>query len=268
MVIVKVPIRKSAQDLIDNTSKKTGKYRIQRSGYEYYQDTTKKLQNSKANRVVTTMTRRMPIQKRRVPGQQMIRQESVGKVTRFISGTSAPYAGGKGYASRGRPKGSFYKYTIPGVGPVDVFTHRKWLRSQQRLLAAKMQAQNPGLNYNEAIQQARRIPIQQTQNQPIQISQPQQIIQQQPLQQAQIQQQPQQFQQSQQFDDGWGLLRIKSPFSNMNANNGQAAAPVDPISNAQRPVGNQHTSYYSEPDFFSGKQVMKQRPNVGGFGLW
>jgi hypothetical protein len=186
-----------------------------------------------------------------------------GRLASFITGRKAPFntnpEGSKRYASAGRPKGSFYKYLIPGVGPVDVFTWRKWNRNQQRLLAIKMQTQNPELNYVQAIQTVRRIPTQQIQ-QMNQNPQQQQIMQQQ-VQEQQIQQQY--SQPAVQQDDGWGLLRIKSPLT-MTAPN----TPVNPIANAQAPVGNKYTSYYSEPDFLSGKQVMKQRPNIGGFGLW
>lgn len=228
--------------------------------------------NQNGQRVVVSgkqglLNRRYVPERRRMPGRPLVSREGGAKIVGFISGRQPPVPRSKGYATRGRPKGSFYKYTIPGVGPVDVFTHRKWLRNQQRLLAAKLQAQNPDLTYNQAIVQVRRNTSpesiqtrpnpQQTQNiqpQAVQTQIEEHYEHPQTLQ-APIPQPP--------VDDGWGLLRIKSPLT-MTAPN----TPVDPIANAQRPVGNKFTSYYSEPDFVSGKQVMKQRPNIGGFGLW
>lgn len=39
---------------------------------------------------------------------------------------------GRKQQGRGRPKGS-YKYVIPGVGPVDIFTYKNWLNKQRKL---------------------------------------------------------------------------------------------------------------------------------------
>lgn len=200
--------------------------------------------------------RRLPIAKRRMPGQPMIRQESVGTVTRFISNRAPPRSNSKGYSSRGRPKGT-YKYYIPGVGPAGVFEWRKYQRLKQRQLAMQIQQQSPELSYPEA-----RAALQQVQRQ---IPQPQPQVQQMPQVQTPMSpMSPQVMNQPSSYDDGWNLLRIKSPLSMI----GNRVTPVDPIANTQAPIGNKYTAYYSEPDFISGKQVMKQRPNVGGFGLW
>lgn len=191
---------------------------------------------------------------RKGPVQSMVRKSAANSFTNFVAGRRIPGTHNKGYSSRGRPKGSFYKYSIPGKGPVGVFEWRKYQRYRQRMLAMQIQQQNPELNLNEARAALRQV-------QPTQTYIPQQPIQQ--PQQMYQQTVPVQIVQQRPIDDGWGLLRVKSPFSNM-----APARPVNPIANAQAPIGNRNTAYYSEPDFISGKQVMKQRPNMGGFGLW
>lgn len=203
---------------------------------------------------------RIPVRPQAKPRKQWIRGQSTANVTRFITGRSIPVKQGKGYASRGRPKGS-YKYYIPGVGPVGVFEWRKYQRFKVRQQAMQIQQQNPDLNLNQAYSALRQVqgqtPIPVQNIQPQTVSAPVQRY----VQPTVVIQQPQT-----QFDDGWGLLRIKSPFS--LGGNGMIARPVNPIANAQLPVGNKYSAYYSEPDFISGQQVMKQRPNIGGFGLW
>jgi hypothetical protein len=207
--------------------------------------------------------------KRRKVTSPAVRVETSGRVTQFVTGKRQSYQS-QGYAKPGRPKGSYYKYTIPGVGPVDVFTWRKWNRNQQRLLAAKLQAQSPGLSYNEARQALKQtMPSNpQFQQQVRQI--PQQVQQMQPQAQEQVQQYPQQQypQMQRPVSDGWDLLRVRSPLT--LGTGSQMQRPVEPVLgiNAQAPIGNKFTNYYSEPDFLSGRQVMRTRPNAGGFGLW
>jgi len=213
---------------------------------------------------------RIPIEKKRMPGSPAVRVETSGRVSQFVTGKRQSYQS-QGYAKPGRPKGSYYKYTIPGVGPVDVFTWRKWNRNQQRLLAAKLQSQSPGLSYNEARQALKQtMPSNpQFQQQTRQI--PQQVEQMQPQAQQYPQQaypQPQQMPMQQPVSDGWDLLRVRSPLTLGTGT--QIQRPVEPVMgvNAQAPIGNKFTSYYSEPDFLTGRQVMRTRPNAGGFGLW
>jgi hypothetical protein len=218
--------------------------------------------------VIKNRPRLLSDNRKRMPGSPAVRVETSGRVSQFVTGKRQFYQS-QGYAKPGRPKGSYYKYTIPGVGPVDVFTWRKWNRNQQRLLAAKLQAQSPGLSYNEARQALKQtMPSNpQFQQQARQI--PQQVQQMQPQAQQYPQQaypQPQQMQQP--VSDGWDLLRVRSPLTLGTGT--QMQRPVEPVMgvNAQGPIGNKFTNYFSEPDFLSGRQVMRTRPNAGGFGLW
>lgn len=202
------------------------------------------------------ISRRIPQARVRRPGPSMIRQESAGRVARFITGRNIPRSASKGYSGRGRPKGT-YKYYIPGRGPSSVFEWRKYQRYRQRLAAMELQQQNPDLTYQEARSSLQQIPQQITNQVPVQSG----------YQVATPQPSPPQIIPRQTIDDGWGLLRVKSPIS-MTSPMVSQARPVGIGINAQQPVGNKYTDFYSEPDFISGQQVMKRRSNIGGFGLW
>lgn len=167
------------------------------------------------------------------------------------------YQGKKGYAGRGRPRGASGKYIIPGKGAVGVYEYRKWARYQRRLASmtqqqqlAQMMARNPQLARYYA----------QTGQLPPQVQQPQ--IMAQPIDN----QPPHQIQTAQSgpaLVGSWDLLKLKMPsFQN-------PAVPNSPMNvfRAESPVTNPGGEYYTEPDFMTGRQVLKRR-NLGGFGLW
>jgi hypothetical protein len=67
-------------------------------------------------------------------GGSFIPRARVGRSSggNYSGRSSSGYQGKKGYASRGRPRGPSGKYFIPGRGPVDVFTWRKYMSAMRR----------------------------------------------------------------------------------------------------------------------------------------
>jgi hypothetical protein len=152
------------------------------------------------------------------------------------------YQGKKGYAGRGRPRGPSGRYIIPGKGAVGVYEYRKF-RAQQRL-AQRMQA-------DKISKQSYGPMPQQYPNDPQMQQQIQQQVQQQMQQQPQYQQ-PQYVEQQPQglsLTGGFELLNV-----NMNKN---LNAPKKSVWDVETPQD--YGDYYTEPDFISGKQVLRRR---------
>lgn len=197
--------------------------------------------------------------RRAVP--QFQRQGSGSAVRRSPSGNK--YQGKKGYMGRGRPKGPSGKYIIPGKGAVSVFEWRKWARYQRRM--QEMQQQQ---RIAEMMQKNPQAAVEYQQNAQNTQLQPQgsQIIRQQvhrpyPNQPVYpVQRQPVQTSTGLQMVGSWDLLK-----TSMNTQN-VPARPID-VFNVEKPVTNPGGEYYTEPDFFSGKQVLRRRP-TDRFNLW
>lgn len=186
--------------------------------------------------------------------RRLATQERVSQISREVTGRGLPtkYQGKKGYAGRGRPRGPSGTYIIPGKGAVGVYEWRKWARQQRRLQQlqqtqqlSEQLAQNPNA-YQGRIKYAQPQPPAQ------QISQPRQISQ--PLLQPGIT-----------LAGGWDLLKVGTPGQQqpkINLNNGMKVFQV------QSPVTNPQGDWYTQPDFLTGRQVLRRRGMEGGFGLW
>lgn len=172
------------------------------------------------------------------------------------------YQGKKGYRGRGRPRGPSGRYIIPGKGSVGVYEYRKWLRYQKRMAIMQQQAQmsqmmakNPRLAryYAEtgqlpqpAQEMPQRMPIQRQGQATITkpMSYPAQINTQESAGVSMV--------------GGWDLMRMKMPSFNLNEQSPETNIPMK-VFQVDSPVTNPQGDYYTEPDFITGKQILKRR---------
>jgi hypothetical protein len=187
---------------------------------------------------------------------------------RFSKQSASPnnYSGSSKYASRGRrgsmgrgrPRGS-YKYIIPGKGAISVFEYRKWARYQNRMRIMQRQqeiAQVAKSNPQLAQQMAENPQFDTRQaNMPQQQYNQEQRAYSQPMPQ---QNNPYTFGQASQ-SQGLPMMGSMNLLS-MKMNQGVVQAPVNSVGDPnQTPITNPSGDYYTEPDFFSGKQVLRRR---------
>ncbi len=156
-------------------------------------------------------------------------------------------SGNKGYGSRGRPRGPSGRYIIPGVGAVGVYEWRKWYRKQRAMANLQQGQQIAQQGYKDYSAQP-------SYASPSQLQPQQSTIYQQPIQSLPPAQ-PRPMQQSA------GVSLWDNSFMKLDSgksNNVQGGAMMKSF-NPETPVGNPKGDYYTEPDFFSGKQVLRQR---------
>ena len=166
--------------------------------------------------------------------------------------------GSTGNRRVGRHRGPSGRYFVPGKGAVGVYEWRRWARSQkamQNMMQQQRMAQLMQKGYPQ--EQAQQIAIQ-SQQQQIQQNMPQ-MASQEALQPQQIAQPIQNYpSQGLNLMGGWDMLRIGMPSQQANIR------PVNmmkgaQIFNVETPVTNRDGEYYTEPDFFTGRQVLKRR---------
>jgi len=184
------------------------------------------------------------------------------KLARFVTGSRIAMpvrAKGYGVGTRGsrigRPRGPSGKYYIPKRGAVGVYEWRRWARNQramQRMRLAQQMAQYQ--NYPQRYAQQQRYQ-QMPQQYPSQA--PRQQIMPQPIQNYPQQRPPET--QGVSLMNGWDLLKIGSPSFQpspppaINPNKGAQ------IFNSELPITNPRGDYYTEPDLFTGRQILKRR---------
>ena len=172
-------------------------------------------------------------------------------------GVSVPYSSrgqNKGYGRRGRPKGAYDgRYAAYG----GVYGYRKALAQQRRLALLKAQQE-----MGQAMQQQGQVPNQYNQAPPMPMQRP--ATQQIPFQANQqssvpMPQQPNpQLQQSQTGVSLWdnSFMKLDTGQSNIQKTPGGSMWGAF---NPETPSGEPGGDYYTEPDFFSGKQVLRRR---------
>jgi len=188
------------------------------------------------------------------------------KLARFVSGSrfAMPIkTKGEGVGTHGsrigRPRGPSGKYYIPQRGAVGVYQWRRWARQEramQRMRLAQQLAQMPQRypqrQYYPQEQYPQQTPQQTPQQYPLPQAPRQQII------APPIQNYPPETQ-GVGLTNGWDLLKIGSPSFQPSA-----PPPINPfkgakIFNSELPVTNPQGDYYTEPDLFTGRQILKRR---------
>ena len=232
--------------------RKYGKYKMQMdklARQQTYQQTTSKIKRRlpkpiKAEKFISRLK------------SKRFTEPSV-KLARFVTGSKIAMPvrikkSGTTTGRIGRPRGPSGKYYIPKVGAVGVYQWRRWVgrqKAMQRMRLAQQMAYAPQRYvqrtqpsvYNDRQQQ----PSQYPQTPPSQYPQPQQP-------------QPQQLG----LMSGWDLFKIKLPSaSNPNPNNSNKINFMKgaEIFNSELPVTNPYGEYYTEPDLFTGHQILKRR---------
>jgi len=154
-------------------------------------------------------------------------QDEYGQVTK-----------GRGGGRPGRPRGTYdMRYAQFG----GIYGYRKWIaqkRALERLQARgqgvpqQMPSQAPQMSYDEQSQMEQQMPAQPIQQQP-------QPIPQQPT----------------------GIKLWDPNFMKLSTGQGNQGIPVKKVDalNPELPQGDKYGDYYTEPDFFSGKQVLRRR---------
>jgi hypothetical protein len=174
------------------------------------------------------------------PSARMVRVATLGTANVPVRGQS------KGYGRRGRPKGAYdSRYARFG----GVYGYRKYLAQQNRMRLLQAQAQMQKTMQNP---QATQMYQQMAQNPSIQPYRQQITPQstQMPMQPQQVQPQPS------------GLKLWDSNFMKMDTGQSNAPQKTNPMQeafNPETPAGTPEGDYYTEPDFFSGKQVLRRR---------
>ena len=157
-------------------------------------------------------------------------------VTKAVASLGGVNAGGRGgYGRKGRPKGAYSgRYAAYG----GVYGYRKYMAQQRRLELLKAQQQ---LSQEQQNPHGRQLNAPRPQGMP-----PQQVI---------SHPEPQQTQPStgiSLWDNSF--MKLDTGQSNIQKSNVMMAA-----FNPETPSGEKEGDYYTEPDFFSGKQVMRRR---------
>jgi len=185
--------------------------------------------------------------------------------------------GGKTYAGRGRPKGS-YKYSIPGRGKVSVFEYKKWLTQQRALARVK------ALQHIKALEagQAQALPDEQVlegykemgeeeyEEAPTQQPVQRRVVQRPtPEQIRQYQMAQQRYRQSQQYQQqvrrpsqvaggptGTNILQAPNVFKGEMVNQ---VRDIPSVQMGERPQTNPQGEMYSQIDPMSGRQILHRR---------
>lgn len=145
----------------------------------------------------------------------------------------------KGYAGRGRPRGPTGKYISPYTGkPIGVYEYRREISQYNQM--QKMKAQQQYAQAYQEYQENGQVPVQYRQVQVVQA-------------QAQAQPQPTPQPQGINLTGGFDLLNVGM--------NKTVNAPTKSVWDVDTPMDN--GDYYTEPDFLSGKQVLRRRVREG-----
>jgi len=257
-----------------------------RQASEQYSNTIKKYLPSQRITAGEKIVKRLGYQKKIIqtktgPREISVKREFSPESYRLVSAVAGRKVTGKVQSERsgkstgrvGRPRGPSGKYIIPGKGAVGVFEYRKYLSYQKRLNAIQQQQRMAQLMRRYSPQQIQQMQMQQ------------QVQQQQQMQPQQVQftsSQPQQFQQQPQFqpqvqpplqqptglslNSGWELLKVGMPNTSPTPQP-QFQSQTSPINlnkgltmfQVEQPVTNPQGDWYTQPDLFTGRQVLRRR---------